>query len=257
MQVMIKTETRQTPSTGILQYEDGTKFPYRIIKSARRTVAVQITREKEVVVRIPKRLSYGEGREIMVNKSGWIHSHGKKLLESAAKREVFHWIEGASVLLYGVERQLHIERDFGAARLRVCDTGGAILVSGPITQGESGEMQVKEAMQAWYRKQARTWLGEKTAWWADRMGVSYGRISIRGQATRWGSCSASGNLNYNWKLVLLPEELADYVVVHELAHRQEMNHSKAFWSIVEAEMPDYRQRRRKLRYYENQINQKY
>ena len=79
------------------------------------------------------------------------------------------------------------------------------------------------------------------------MGVDYGRITIREQKTRWGSCSSKGNLNFNWKLVLLAPELLDYVVVHELAHRREMNHSKNFWKIVEAELSDYRERRRRLK----------
>ena len=88
---------------------------------------------------------------------------------------------------------------------------------------------------------------ERTAYFAKRMGVDYGRITIREQKTRWGSCSSKGNLNFNWKLVLLDPELLDYVVVHELAHRREMNHSVAFWKVVEAELPDYRERRRRLK----------
>lgn len=89
------------------------------------------------------------------------------------------------------------------------------------------------------------------------MGVSYLRISIRDQRTRWGSCSLKGNLNFNWKLVLLPEELADYVIVHELCHRIYMNHSSDFWKLVERELPDYRQRRKALKSYESEMDQKY
>ena len=97
----------------------------------------------------------------------------------------------------------------------------------------------------------------KVKYYANLMNIQYGRIAIRRQKTRWGSCSVRGNINYNWKLVLLPVELADYVVVHELAHRTEMNHSKDFWKVVERELPDYRQRRRRLKGYESEINQKY
>ena len=87
----------------------------------------------------------------------------------------------------------------------------------------------------------------RVEYYASRMGVTYGRITIREQKTRWGSCSSKGNLNFNWKLVRLPRELLDYVVVHELAHRKEMNHSRAFWAVVEAELPDYRERRLMLK----------
>lgn len=94
---------------------------------------------------------------------------------------------------------------------------------------------------------ARDIFTRKTAYYARIMGVSYGRITIREQKTRWGSCSSKGNLNFNWRLILAPEEVLDYVVVHELAHRREMNHSKAFYAVVESVLPDYRQARRWLR----------
>ena len=92
-------------------------------------------------------------------------------------------------------------------------------------------------------------LPERTDHYARLMGISYGRITIREQKTRWGSCSSIGNLNFNWKLVLMPMDLLDYVVVHELAHRREMNHSKDFWRIVEEVLPDYRERRKELKKY--------
>lgn len=82
---------------------------------------------------------------------------------------------------------------------------------------------------------------------AARMGVTYGRITIRNQQGRWGSCSSMGNLNFNCLLMLAPAEVLDYVIVHELAHRKEMNHSSAFWAQVEAVLPDYRQREKWLK----------
>lgn len=87
----------------------------------------------------------------------------------------------------------------------------------------------------------------RVAYFAKIMGVTYGRITIREQKTRWGSCSEKGNLNFNWQLILMSEDVMDYVIVHELAHRIEMNHSRAFWSVVERVLPDYRERRRRLK----------
>lgn len=94
---------------------------------------------------------------------------------------------------------------------------------------------------------ARVLIPERTAYYAEKMQVTYGKLTIREQKTRWGSCSSKGNLNFNWKLVLMPEEILDYVVVHELAHRREMNHSPEFWKVVEHVLPDYRERRKWLR----------
>lgn len=77
--------------------------------------------------------------------------------------------------------------------------------------------------------------------------LSYCRISIRNQKTRWGSCSRKGNLNYNYKIALLPERLADYIIVHELCHLKEFNHSRRFWDLVAQTMPDYKQRRKEIK----------
>ena len=96
-------------------------------------------------------------------------------------------------------------------------------------------------------KRALEYIPGRVRYFAPIVGVDYGRITIRNQRTRWGSCSAKGNLNFNCLLMMMPPEIIDYVVVHELAHRREMNHSKAFWNIVESVLPDYEERRRWLR----------
>lgn len=80
----------------------------------------------------------------------------------------------------------------------------------------------------------------RTERFSKLIGVSYGKITIRNQKTRWGSCSSKGNLNFNCLLMLLPTEVIDYVVIHELCHRKEMNHSKAFWAEVAKILPDYK-----------------
>ncbi len=94
---------------------------------------------------------------------------------------------------------------------------------------------------------AKELISGRAAHWAARLGVGYGRVSVKAQRTLWGSCSLRGNLNFNWRLADAPLETLDYVVIHELCHLREMNHSRRFWAHVEAACPDYRQRRRWLR----------
>lgn len=99
------------------------------------------------------------------------------------------------------------------------------------------------------KRKARALVTHRVEYFADKMGITYGRIAMRNQKTRWGSCSNEGNLNFNCRLLFLPPELVDYVVVHELAHRRHMNHSPQFWQEVERYLPDYRERRERLKEY--------
>ena len=87
----------------------------------------------------------------------------------------------------------------------------------------------------------------RAEFWAPFLGVSFGRVSVKDQRTLWGSCSRAGNLNFSWRLALAPSEVLDYLVVHELAHRAQMNHSKRFWAVVERVCPEHRAHRRWLR----------
>ncbi|MBI4423904.1 MAG: M48 family metallopeptidase [Elusimicrobia bacterium] len=96
------------------------------------------------------------------------------------------------------------------------------------------------------RETARSLIEERAALWSERMAVAHGRIAIKDQRTLWGSCSAKGNLNFNWRLVFAPRDVLDYVVVHELAHLREMNHSRRFWDLVARFCPEHREHRRWL-----------
>lgn len=98
-----------------------------------------------------------------------------------------------------------------------------------------------------YRREAKELIERKAKNYSERMQITYHRITIREQKTRWGSCSSKGNLNFNWRLILAPESVLDYVVIHELAHLIELNHSSRFYQIVERWMPDYRTQQEWLR----------
>ena len=155
---------------------------YQWIRSHRKTIAIQIDRNGQVILRTPYWITKRQAEKFLDEKKEWI--------------------------LKNIRRVENRKTD-------------EILIS---------EEQRREGIE-----RAKRIFPERTAYFALE------------QKTRWGSCSSKGNLNFNWKLVLLAPELLDYVVVHELAHRREMNHSKNFWKIVEAELPDYRERRRRLK----------
>jgi predicted metal-dependent hydrolase len=111
--------------------------------------------------------------------------------------------------------------------------------------GDAG--RVEASVERWYRQEALRLFTECAAHFAPLMGVSPREVKLSSARTQWGSCTARGTVRLNWQLIKMPLELVDYVVVHELAHLREMNHSAAFWRIVEMACPDYAKRRRELR----------
>lgn len=117
-------------------------------------------------------------------------------------------------------------------------------------QAESAEKytpQQREGLERRYRQAAKEYIPRRADYFAQRIGVSYERIRIAEQKTRWGSCSSRGTLSFNWKLMLAPPKVLDYVVVHELCHLIEMNHSPRFWKLVEEIIPDYKEYRKWLK----------
>ena len=105
-----------------------------------------------------------------------------------------------------------------------------------------------------YKKKALDYFNSRCSYFANKMGVVYGNIKVNKAKTRWGSCNAKGDINFAYRLIFTSEELIDYVIVHELAHLKEMNHSLRFWSIVENTMPDYKERRKELKNHHWRIN---
>ena len=166
-------------------------FEYKIVKTNRRTLSIQINRENEVIVRAPRRISNAEIERIVASKEAWIRKHLKKM-------------------------ENDLRRESSEKPYKLSDEEIAKLVT-----------------------EAKRVIPERVAYYAPLVGVNYGRITIRHQKTRWGSCSAKGNLNFNCLLMLTPPEVLDSVVVHELCHRKEMNHSKRFYAEVYRAFPDY------------------
>ncbi len=105
----------------------------------------------------------------------------------------------------------------------------------------------------WLKKQARRRLVERVEFHADRLGLSYRRIGVRDQSSRWGSCSSNRTLSFSWRLILAPRHVLDYVAAHEVAHLREMNHSPQFWALVEKTMPEHRAARNWLRQHGHEL----
>lgn len=117
----------------------------------------------------------------------------------------------------------------------------------PVKPMESEKSEYEKRLEAPYRAAAKNYIPQRVAYYAKLLDVTYGNITIRDQKTRWGSCSSKGNLNFNWRLMLAPPKVLDYVVIHELCHRKEMNHSPRFWAHVASIMPDYKEHRQWLK----------
>ncbi|MFR4397631.1 MAG: M48 family metallopeptidase [Anaerobutyricum soehngenii] len=170
-----------------------------VIRSNRKTVAIQVNSNLSVTVRAPRSASEKDIEEILKKKEAWISKHIEKIKDAKERFEA-----------------------------------------------EPTEKLTREKVIA-LAEEALKVIPERVEYFAKVIGVTYGKITIRNQKTRWGSCSSKGNLNFNCLLMLAPPEVLDYVVVHELCHRKQMNHSKAFWLEVEKVLPNYKEVRKWLK----------
>ena len=170
---------------------------YRLVRSRRRTISIEIDENAQVVVRAPMRVPKYEIDRFVKEKDAWIQKH-------------------IGIVKQRIEKAKDVE---------------------PVGRWELRDL-AEEALRV---------IPVKVKHYAEILGVTYGNITIRNRKTLWGSCSSKGNLNFNCMLMKTPEHIQDYVVVHELCHRREMNHSKRFWELVATVIPDYKQCRKWLK----------
>lgn len=147
---------------------------------------------------------------------------------------------GKAILLHGNEYKLTI-RNFPGKNPKVFFRGSyfEVYINRNSTFADSSAA-VEKALSGWLYKRAEVIIGERLKHYCGIIGANYNRFCIKAQKTRWGSCSSKGNLNFNWRLVMAPLWVLDYVVVHELSHLKHMNHSKEFWNTVSLYIPDYK-----------------
>lgn len=122
-----------------------------------------------------------------------------------------------------------------------------------VHKGETSSLTHKNILLLWLKKESKEFIQRRAKAFGAAYNLEFKKVAIRDQSTRWGSCSSDGNLNFNWRLYLAPVEILDYVIIHELSHTKQMNHSDKFWSIVESILPDYKSRRKALRNMESYL----
>ena len=213
----------------------GTAIEYELKTSVRKTIGIRVN-ARHVLVGAPQGMPLKDIDAFVLSRFDWIMQAldaSRAIEQKAQERAEEGFSEGAPIPLEGRNHTLRLVR---AARKTVRTEGTSLIVSGPDQSTET----VREQVRRYLIDRAMERLSERVKHFGAIMGKSPGRITIREQKTRWGSCSSLGNLNFNWKLIMAPPEALDYVVIHELCHMIEMNHSPAFWAQVERRMPDYK-----------------
>ena len=186
-------------------YNGAKRMNIELIRSNRKTLAIEVTSDLMVIVRAPRRMPVSDINRFIGEKADWIDASLSKMKK----------------------RQMESR--------------------------ESGKRPLSDMEIKLLSDKAKRIIPPKVHRYAALMGVTYGRITIRFQKSRWGSCSGKGNLNFNCLLMKAPDEVIDYVVVHELCHRKQMNHSPRFWAEVERILPDYKERRAWLKKNGNEL----
>jgi len=215
----------------------GQSIDYTLKRSARRRSITLTIDERGLRVGAPWRASQRRIESVLAAHARWIV---RKLVEWAARRPThFAWVDGARIMVLGEPVVLapdpaHASTERVDDRLRVAAVADAADA-------------LENAVRDWLRETAQNWFAQRVGHFAPILGVDVPVIRLSNARTRWGTCHPHGRVHLNWRLIQMPPALIDYVVVHELAHLHEPNHSPRFWHRVETVLPDHKQRRRALR----------
>ena len=193
---------------------------------------LQISRGSGLELVLPRGYELSDAEKFIKQKADWIIKH----LRHTKEQDNIYLLLGREIKIIQVNEPY-------TRRHKLSFENGELKVVSP----EGSKVDLNKLYNFWLRTFAKRFLPERAAMLADKYGFSINKVSIRNQKTRWGSCSARGNLSFNFNLVQYRKEIIDYVIVHELCHLKEMNHSKKFWALVEKICPDYKLLRRELK----------
>ena len=205
----------------------------QIIRTDRKTIALIVGRDGKLMVRAPKDATNEQILSVVERKSAWIVKKQQEVIATYPQIGEKEFVNGEGFLYLGESYRLKII-DRGEIPLRLDDF---------FFLDRNVLFQAKEVFIHWYKEKANEVISERVAWYSDKMGIQVKQIKITSATTRWGSCSAKGTVSFPWRLVMAPEEVIDYVLLHELVHLEIQNHSKAFWSRLASILPNYKEYR--------------
>jgi predicted metal-dependent hydrolase len=221
---------------------DGREVSYRLERrKGRRSVSIYVDPRDGLLLRTHPRFPLREVEEVLRGEEDWIRDKLRWQEDWLQNHPERHFVSGEDLPLLGENWTLELRKDASRRRARVLAENGRILLELPMGGN------ARHVMDNWMRRLARRLVLARVEHWSSRIGRSPRRVTLRDMSSRWGSCSSTGNLSFNWKLVMAPPEILDYIVVHELCHFVHPNHSKDFWDLVESYLPDYEAPRRWLR----------
>ncbi|MHB1154269.1 MAG: M48 family metallopeptidase [Eubacteriales bacterium] len=210
---------------------------YNIIRSKRKTIAIYITKDASVDIKAPLGISNTEIETIILKKKEWIENQLKVRNQLNEQKQNFKLNYGDIVLYQG--KNYYIKAKEG----NIVGFDGECFYMPDNLNSD----QIKHATIQIYKLLAKNILTKKVHEFSDIMSLVPIAVKINSAKTRWGSCSGKNSINFSWRLILASDDVIDYVVIHELAHIKEHNHSDRFWTIVSEMMPDYNQREEKLK----------
>lgn len=233
---------------------DGRQIPFTVTRSRkrRRTVAFKMQADGTLVVMAPHAASTRALQKLAQQNAAWV---ARKLTERAKGPPRCAFTDGAVLPYLGHACVLRVT--MGEEQPSSCALSRRrwrVHVRDAALSDEARAAETRLELQLWLKKRARSLLKKRLDLWAARMGLPYRRFVLAGAEHRWGSCSADNVIRLNWRLMLSPMPLLDYVVVHELAHVRHKDHSPRFWGLVAAFIPDWRARRKRLRTYETNLD---
>lgn len=211
----------------------------------RKTVSIIVDPNDGVLLKSPSHVCTDTLRDIAYGKGAWIIQKLRLQCEDSCTLPEREFITGESVQYLGRNYILKVIYDPILRNGGFCRLKGKYLEC--VVSDKLDENICLEAIKRWYFERAKIKLEERVKYYSNIMSLTHGGILLREQKKRWASCDAEGNLRFNWQLIMAPLKLVDYIVVHELAHLRIRNHSPAFWRLVSSVLPDYEDRKEKLR----------